>query len=85
MINLSNLRCPLPVSIRPLRNYRGIVIPKPILGQLGPVGEADLPFKGGALLARVGWADAAKAVEFSRDAKLLLGEFANESDEGLAW
>ena len=80
------------VSIRPLGNSRGIVIPNPLLAQLGLVDEADLTVENGALVirkpalpARAGWADAAKAVALANDDGLLLGEFANESDEDLAW
>ena len=80
------------VSIRPFGNSRGIVIPKPLLAQLGLVDEADLTVENGALVirkpalpARAGWADAAKAVALANDDGLLLGEFANEGDEDLAW
>jgi antitoxin MazE len=80
------------VSIRPFGNSRGIVIPKPMLAQLGLVDEADLTVENGALVirkpalpARAGWADAATAVALANDDGLLLGEFANESDEGLVW
>ncbi len=80
------------VSIRPFGNSRGIVIPKPMLAQLGLVDQADLTIEDGALVirkpalpARTGWADAAKAVALAKDDELLLGDFANEGDEGLAW
>ena len=80
------------VSIRPFGNSRGIVIPKPMLAQLGLVDEADLTVENGALVirkpalsARSGWADAAKAVALANDDGLLLGEFGNEGDEDLAW
>ncbi len=80
------------VSIRPFGNSRGIVIPKPMLAQLGLVDQADLTIEDGALVirkpalpARTGWADAAKAVALAKDDELLLGDFANEGDEDLAW
>ncbi len=80
------------VSIRPFGNSRGIVIPKPMLAQLGLVDGADLTVENGALVirkpalpARAGWADAAKAVALANDDGLLLGEFANEGDEDMAW
>ena len=82
----------MQVSIRPFGNSRGIVIPKPMLAQLGLVDEADLTVENGALVirkpalpARSGWADAAKVVALANDDGLLLGEFANEGDEDLAW
>ena len=80
------------VSIRPIGNSRGIVIPKPMLVQLGLEDGADLTVENGALVirkpampARSGWADAAKAVALAKDDGLVMGEFANESDEDLTW
>jgi len=80
------------VSIRPFGNSRGIVIPKPMLTQLGLVDEADLTIEDGALVirkpappARTGWAQAAKAVALAKDDELLLGDFGNEGDEDLVW
>jgi len=80
------------VSIRPIGNSRGIVIPKPLLTQLGLVDQADLTVEDGALVirkpaspARAGWADAAKALASQQDDALLLGDFGNEGDEDLQW
>ena len=80
------------VSIRSIGNSRGIVIPKPMLAQLGLEDGADLTVENGALVirkpalpARAGWADAAKAVAMTDDDGLVMGEFANEGDEDLTW
>jgi len=80
------------VSIRPIGNSRGIVIPKPMLAQLGLEEGADLTVENGALVirkpalpARAGWADAAKAVAMTDDDSLVMGEFANEGDEDFTW
>lgn len=80
------------VSIRPIGNSRGIVIPKPMLAQLGLEDGADLTVENGALVirrpampARAGWADAAKAVALAKDDGLAMGEFSNEGDEDLTW
>ena len=80
------------VSIRPFGNSRGIVIPKPLLTQLGLVDQADLTVEDGALVirkpagpVRAGWADAAKALGTQQDDALLLGDFGNEGDEDLQW
>jgi antitoxin MazE len=80
------------VSIRPFGNSRGIVIPKPLLTQLGLVDQADLTVEDGALVirkpagpVRAGWADAAKALALQQDDALLLGDFGNEGDEDLQW
>ena len=40
------------VSIRSIGNSRGIVIPKPMLAQLGLIDEVDLTIEGGALVIR---------------------------------
>ncbi len=80
------------VSIRPFGNSRGIVIPKPMLAQLGLGDEADLTVENGALVirkpalpARAGWVDAAKAVALAHDDEPLMDGFVNEGDEDLAW
>jgi len=80
------------VSIRPIGNSRGIVIPKPLLTRLGLVDQADLTVEDGALVirkpaspARAGWADASKALALQQDDALLLGDFGNEGDEDLQW
>ena len=80
------------VSIRPFGNSRGIVIPKPLLTQLGLVDQADLTVEDGALVirkpagpVRAGWADAAKALALQQDDALLLGDFGNQGDEDLQW
>ena len=80
------------VSIRSIGNSRGIVIPKPMLAQLGLLDEADLTVEDDALVirkpalpARTGWADAAKAVALANEDELVLGDFVNEGDEDLVW
>ena len=80
------------VSIRPIGNSRGIVIPKPMLTQLGLEDGADLTVENGALVirkpampARAGWAEAAKAVALASDDGLVMGEFSNEGDRDLTW
>ena len=82
----------IPVSIRHIGNSQGIVIPKPILAQLGLNGEAEMTVEGGALvlrppsrLARTGWAEAAKKIAEAGDDSLVLGEFGNEADKDLTW
>jgi antitoxin MazE len=82
----------IPVSIRRIGNSQGVVIPKPILAQLGLSGEAEMTVEGGALVlrrpasaARTGWADAAKKIADAGDDALVMGEFANTADKDLAW
>ena len=80
------------VTIRQIGNSHGIVIPKPLMAQLGLEKEADIVLEGDALVlrkparrAREGWAAAAKAIAAQGDDALVLGEFVNEGDEDLAW
>ena len=80
------------VSIRRIGNSQGVVIPKPILAQLGLNGEAEMTVEGGALVlrrpaspARKGWAEAAKKIADAGDDALVLGEFGNATDKDLVW
>ena len=82
------------VSIRQIGNSQGVVIPKPVLAQLGLNGEAgaEMTIEGGALVlrrpaspARTGWAEAAKKIAEAGDDTLVMGEFGNEADTELTW
>jgi len=87
------------VTIRQIGNSQGIVIPKPLLAQVGlDAGaaeitvEAEMTVEGGALVlrkpakpVRAGWADAARKIAESGDDALVMGEFGNEADAELAW
>jgi len=82
----------ISISIRRIGNSQGVVIPKPILAQLGLNGEAEMTVEGGALVlrpparpSRAGWAEAAKRIAEADDDTLVMGEFGNESDKDLAW
>jgi antitoxin MazE len=83
---------PLTVAIRQIGNSQGIVIPKPLLTQLGLEGEAEMTVEDGALVlrkpalpARAGWAVAAQRIVQAGDDSLVLGDFANEDDKDIAW
>lgn len=80
------------VTIRPFGNSQGIVIPKPVLAQVGLEKEADLSVENGTIVirkparaARAGWAEAAQAIAVAEEDALVLGEFGNADDEDLAW
>jgi antitoxin MazE len=82
------------VSIRQIGNSHGIVIPKPVLTQLGLSGEAEaeMTVEGGALVlrrpakpARTGWAEAARKIAEAGDDGLVMGEFGNTEDAELTW
>lgn len=84
----------LHVSIRRIGNSQGVVIPKPILAQLGLRSEvgAEMSVEGGALVlrrpaspARTGWAEAARKIAEAGDDTLVMGEFSNAADAELTW
>ena len=81
------------ICIRRIGNSQGIVIPKPLLAQVGlDAGEAEMSVEGGALVlrkpanpVRAGWAEAASKIAGQGDDALVMGEFGNEADSELAW
>ena len=82
----------MEVSIRKMGNSRGVIIPKPILSQLGLEGKADLEVRDGVIVIRPlhrnprqGWAEDAKRLAETAEDALVWPEFANQGDEGLAW
>jgi len=89
----------LRISIRRIGNSQGVVIPKPLLTQLGLTSEAEaeMTIKGGALILRkpilrraaspprAGWAEAARKIAEAGDDALVMGDFGNAADEDLVW
>jgi antitoxin MazE len=82
------------VSIRKIGNSQGVVIPKPVLTQLGLSAEAgaEMTIEGGALVlrrpaspVRTGWAEAARRIAKAGDDALVMGEFGNAADAELTW
>lgn len=82
----------MEVAIRKMGNSQGVLIPKPILAQLGLGDRADLQVRDGVIEIRPirrnpreGWAeDARRLAEQGADA-LVWPEFVNEGDEELRW
>ena len=83
-------------TLRKLGNSHGVIIPKPLLAQVGMTGEAELKVENGAIVLRPtkhapreGWAEASRAVAADADADAEGGmawpEFANEGDGDLRW
>ena len=79
-------------TIRRLGNSQGILIPKPVLQQIGLVDQAEMRVEGNALVLRKprahprsGWADASRKLAAVGDDALVLPEFANEADAELTW
>ena len=84
----------LHASIRQIGNSQGVVIPKPVLAQLGLDANTgvEMTIEDGALVlrrpagpARAGWADAAKKIAEAGDDQLVMGEFGNAEDSELVW
>jgi antitoxin MazE len=82
------------VSIRQIGNSQGVVIPKPVLAQLGldRKAGAEMTIEDGALVlrrpaspARTGWAEAARGIAEAGDDELVMGEFGNAEDSELIW
>ena len=84
----------MQIAIRNIGNSKGVVLPKPLLAQVG-LDEGVVAFvavENGAIVlrkpvksVRAGWADAAKAVAAAGEDTLLMGEFDNAADVDLQW
>jgi antitoxin MazE len=82
------------IAIRRIGNSKGIIIPAPLLAQLGleTEAEAEATVEDGALVvraaakrARAGWNEASKAIAASGDDEPVLPEFSNKSDAEIEW
>jgi antitoxin MazE len=79
-------------TIRRVGNSQGILIPKPLLQQVGLVDQAEMRVEGDALVlrrpkaaTRAGWAEASKSLAAAGDDGLVMPEFSNEGDADLKW
>ena len=79
-------------TIRKMGNSQGVLIPKPLLQQVGLSDQAELLVEGEALVIRKpkkhprsGWDEASKALAESGDDALVWPEFANADDADLEW
>lgn len=82
----------MEVAIRKMGNSQGVLIPKPILAQVGLEGAADLRVRDGVIEIRAirrnpreGWADDAQRLAAQGDDALVWPEVANEDDDQLVW
>jgi antitoxin MazE len=82
----------MEVAIRKMGNSQGVLIPKPILAQLGLEGTADLQVRDGVIEIRAvrrnpreGWADDARRIADHGDDVLVWPELATDGDNDLVW
>ena len=84
----------MEIAIRNIGNSKGLVLPKPLLAQVGLADEAfvEVWVEGGNIVlrkpsqaVRAGWAQAAAAVAAQGEDALLMGEFANADDAESVW
>ncbi len=82
----------MEVAIRKMGNSQGVLIPKPILAQLGLQGSADLQVREGVIEIRPlhrnpreGWADDARRLAAQGGDALVWPELANTGDDELVW
>ena len=82
----------MEVAIRKMGNSQGVLIPKPILAQVGLDGTADLQVRDGVIEIRPvrrnpreGWAEDARRIAGQGDDALVWPEFANDGDDQLVW
>lgn len=82
----------MEVAIRKMGNSLGVLIPKPILAQLGFEDRADLQVRDGVIEIRPirrnpreGWAEDARHLAGQCDDALVWPESVNEGDEELRW
>jgi antitoxin MazE len=81
-------------SIRRMGNSAGIILPKPVLAELGVKAgdELSLTLETGRVVLtpakshpRAGWAEAAREIADSDDDRLVWPEFGNAGDDALEW
>ena len=82
----------MEVAIRKMGNSRGVLIPKPIVAQIGLDSTADLQVRDGVIEIRAvqrnprdGWAEDARRIAADRDDTLVWPEFPNDGDSALTW
>ena len=82
----------MEVAIRKMGNSQGVLIPKPILAQLGLEGTADLQVRDGVIEIRAirrnpreGWADDARRLAAQGGDAPVWPEVATEGDADRVW
>jgi antitoxin MazE len=82
----------MEVAIRKMGNSQGVLIPKPILAQVGLEGKAELSVRDGVIEIRpvrsnprAGWAEDARRIAETGDDNPVWPEVSNDGDKDLVW
>lgn len=82
----------MKIAIRRMGNSQGVIIPKPILAQVGLETEAEMIVEKGAIVlrkpmsdVRAGWATASRKLAQLDDDAMAWPEFGNEADKDIRW
>lgn len=80
------------ITIRKMGNSQGVIIPKPLLAEVGLTHEAVMTIEDDALVLRPvqhspreGWAEASRRLADQQDSALVWPEFTNAGDKHLKW
>lgn len=84
----------MKTAIRKMGNSQGVIIPKPLLQEIGAKAgdQVDLTVRAGKIVIapvsrdpRAGWAEDSKRLAAAGEAGLVWPEFANDADKDLKW
>ena len=82
------------IALRKMGNSSGVIIPKPLLVQIGAHtgSDVDMAVENDRIVIQViktgrrdGWAEASRALAEAGDDALVWPEFGNEGDQALSW
>lgn len=84
----------MKTAIRRMGNSQGVIIPKPVLAEIGakPGDKVDIKVERGKIVMapakrrlREGWAEASKALAAAGEGGLVWPEFGNAADKDWTW
>jgi antitoxin MazE len=84
----------MKTAIRKMGNSHGVIIPKPLLAEVGAKvdDQVDMEVENGKIVIapirrrpRAGWAEASKRLAAMRDGDLVWSEFGTDADKELKW
>jgi antitoxin MazE len=84
----------MKTAIRKMGNSHGVIIPKPLLAEVGAKANdpVDMGVENGKIFIapirkrpRAGWGEASKRLAAARDGSLVWPEFGNDADKDLKW